>query len=297
MDDRLNEPVTPTSLGGYTIERELAPQRTYLATASDGRRVVLKMLDPACLLDGQLHPSVRERLARVRELAEKNVANLHGVERDGSYTYLVWDYVPGTTFTDASSADWPHRDLLQLSRELVLLVEALHAGGIVHGAITGGNVVVDPSRRLRLTHISPLLYSDPRHDTQAVATLLERTVANRRETELPLGRALASARESHATLRELGGLLAAIGDVREAPLATPRHDAQRETRMRRRALAGAALVAGAGLGGFAAINWYVNRTPAAGPLPLADQAAAVERPAAAPTSAPSPSSSRADVQQ
>ena len=294
MDDRPNEPATPTSLGGYTIERELAPQRTYLATASDGRRVVLKMLDPACLLDGQLHPSVRERLARVRELAEKNVANLHGVERDGSYTYLVWDYVPGTTFTDASAADLPHRDLLQLSRELVLLVESLHAGGIVHGAITGSNVVVDSGRRLRLTHISPLLYSDPRHDAQAVLTLLEKTVAARRETELPLGRALASARDTNATLRELGGLLAGSGEVREGPVATPQHDAQRETRMRRRALAGAALVAGAALGGFGAINWYVNRTTPAGPAPLGDQTA-VERPAV-PTSAPSPSS-RADVQQ
>src|SRR5918993_2821975 len=100
MDQPSTEPAAPTSIGGYTVERELAPQRTYLATASDGRRVVLKMLDPACLLDGQLHPSVRERLARVRELAEKNVANLHGVERDGPYTFLVWDYVPGRSFAD-----------------------------------------------------------------------------------------------------------------------------------------------------------------------------------------------------
>ncbi len=290
---------TPTSIGGYAIERELAPQRTYLATGSDGRRVVLKMLDPACLLDGQLHPSVRERLARVRELAEKNVANLHGVERDGSYTFLVWDYVPGTTFADASAAELPlaelpHRELLQLSRELILLVESLHASGIVHGAITAGNVVVDPTRRLRLTHISPLLYADPRHDAQAVTTLLGETMAARRESELPLGRALASAREEQASLRELSGLLAGVGDVREGPAPTPQHDAKQEARMRRRALLGAALVAGGGLGMFATANWYVNRSRAATPVPLTDQTP-VERRATTPST--SPSSSRADVHE
>lgn len=261
----------PTSLGAYTIERELSPSRTYLATASDSRRVVLKMIDSDCLLDGQLHPSVRERLARVRELAEKNVANLHGVERDGGYTFLVWDYVPGTTFADVSASELPHHELLQLSRELVLLVESLHAGGIVHGAISGGNVIVDPSRRLRLTHISPLLYGDPRHDTQAVTALLEKTVAARRESELPLGQVLVSAREGNASLRELSGLLASVSDVREGPAATPQHDARQEARMRRRALLAAALVAGAGLGAFATINWYVNRPRDPAPAPLSDQ--------------------------
>jgi len=271
MDDPTIHPAPPTSIGVYPVERELAPQRTYLASTTGGRQVVLKMLDPDCLLDGQLHPSVRERLSRVRELAEKGVANLHGVERDGAYTFLVWDYVPGRSFAEASAGDLPHRELLGLSRELVLLVESLHSGGIVHGAITGGNVIIDQNRRLRLTHISPLLYNDPRHDAQAVTELLEKTIAARREQELPLGQALASARVEQASLRELSGLLAGISDVREGVAATPHHDAKQEARMRRRALAGAALVAAAGLGAFATINWYVNRSRPAMPVPMSDQ--------------------------
>lgn len=285
MDEPTPNPTPPTSIGAYAIERELTPQRTYLAAASDGRQVVLKILDSDCLLDGRLHPSVRERLARVRELAEKNVANLHGVERDGGYTFLVWDYVPGTTFADASASELPHRELLQLSRELVLLVESLHAGGIVHGAISGGNVIVDPNRRLRLTHISPLLYADPRHDAQAVMALLERTIAARREDELPLGQALASAREGNASLRELSGLLAGVSEVRGGPVATPQHDARQEARLRRRALLGAALVAGVGLVAFATINWYVNHPRGAPPAPLSSQAPAQRESS---TTAPSP---------
>jgi tRNA A-37 threonylcarbamoyl transferase component Bud32 len=287
MDDPKTNPAPPLSIGAYAIERELAPQRTYLATTTGGRQVVLKMLDPDCLTGEQLHPSVRERLSRVRELAEKGVANLHGVERDGGYTFLVWDYVPGRSFAEASAGDLPHRELLSLSRELVLLVESLHAGGIVHGAITGGNVIIDASRRLRLTHISPLLYNDPRHDAQAVTELLEKTIAARREQELPLGQALASAREEQSSLRELSGLLAGISDVREGVASTPQHDAKQEARMRRRALLGAALVAAAGLGAFATIDWYVNRSQSATPAPMSDQPT-VERSAAG-------TSSRADA--
>ena len=40
-------------------------------------------MDHDCLLRGQLHPSIRERLSRVRELAHGGVANLYGVGRDG----------------------------------------------------------------------------------------------------------------------------------------------------------------------------------------------------------------------
>ncbi|MGB7160512.1 MAG: serine/threonine-protein kinase, partial [Tepidisphaeraceae bacterium] len=225
MSDSAIQSAPPASMGSYAIERELAPQRTYLATTSGEREVVLKMLGPECLLDGQLHPSVRERLARVRELAEKGVANLHGVERDGVHTFLVWDYVAGRTFADASAAELPYREFLQLARELVLLVESLHTSGIVHGAISAGNVIVDANRRLRLTHISPLLYTDPRHDAHAVTELLDKAIAARRESELPLGRALASAREENASLRQLSGLLASVSDVRENPVATPQHDA------------------------------------------------------------------------
>jgi hypothetical protein len=49
-----------------------------------GRQVVLKKLDDDCLLDGQLHPSIKLRLERVRELPVRCVANFLGVERDAS---------------------------------------------------------------------------------------------------------------------------------------------------------------------------------------------------------------------
>src|SRR5439155_19781318 len=64
------------------------------------RRTMHKPLPADCLLDGQLHPSIRQRLARVRELPMTRLATLHGVECGGSGAYLVWEYVAGAALPD-----------------------------------------------------------------------------------------------------------------------------------------------------------------------------------------------------
>ena len=82
------------------------------STMRGGRTVVLKKLDDDCLLDGQLHPSIKLRLERVRELPVRCVANFLGVERDGAgVAQMVWEFVRGTPLAELNSADW-----LKLSR-------------------------------------------------------------------------------------------------------------------------------------------------------------------------------------
>ena len=262
------DPITsPADLGDYRVVRALSAGQTFLARAAGGREVVLKMLGDDCLLKGQLHPSIRERLARVRELAERGVANLHGVERDGPYTYLVWDYVPGATFDQLGlEPGLSHREMVSLARELVLVVESLHAAGIVHGSIGPGNVILDANRRLRLTHISPLLFNDPGLDVAAVVDLLRETVARRGETELPLGRALAAAKAEPIALRELSTRLAGLKDPRDAsaaPVATVASAAAAPSKSTGKAqrfwsLFGAAVAAAAGLAVFAGVWWYTS---------------------------------------
>src|SRR5438309_11298777 len=118
----MTEPATPNAassapaaeIGGYEILDELTAEQSYLAVAPGGRRVVLKMLEPDVIARGQLHPSVRDRLGRVREIAHAGVANLHGAERDAGRAYLVWEYVEGEpleTWCEAAAALSP-RDLL-----------------------------------------------------------------------------------------------------------------------------------------------------------------------------------------
>src|SRR2546423_393275 len=117
------------------------------------RRVMLKPLPADCLLDGEIHPNIKERLERIRQIPHSGVAALLGVQRDESGgAWLVWETIEGQSFNNAASD--PRRtlrDLASLMRELALSVESFHATGLVHGAISQDNVIVDHDGRIRLT--------------------------------------------------------------------------------------------------------------------------------------------------
>jgi len=162
---------TVTHIGEYRVVRELAPGAGYLCLDDAGRRVVLKRLDADCLLGAQLHPSIKDRLMRIRELAHRQIATLRTVERTpAGEAWLVWDYIEGEPLEQhvPPGASVPPT----LARDITLVVEALHALGIVHGALHARNIIVGPDRQVRLTHISPLLYGDPAEDMLALHRLL-----------------------------------------------------------------------------------------------------------------------------
>jgi hypothetical protein len=170
-DGSSNAAVSSSQICGSAILSIINPGQSYLAQTSGGRMVVLKRLADDCLMGGQLYPSIKQRLARVRELACTQVANLCGVERDPSGDFLVWDYVEGQTweeFAKEHSGD----EMKRMGKELKLAVESLHALGIVHGALHGRNVIVTRYNQVYLTHISPLLYQDPADDWKAVERLI-----------------------------------------------------------------------------------------------------------------------------
>jgi hypothetical protein len=64
------------------------------------------------------------------------------------------------------------RRLAEMAMQILAHVEALHALGIVHGAIHGRNVIVHPNGEVKLTHVSPLLYQEERVDVEATRLLL-----------------------------------------------------------------------------------------------------------------------------
>jgi len=178
------------SIGEYRVERELG-EGTFLASESNGRRVVLKMLEADCLLKGALHPMIKDRLGRVRELAHLGVANLQGAERDGEKAFLVWEFVEGITLeqylfeyvfdparlscsqAEAQIRREPQRArLVEMASQILMHVESLHALGIVHGAIHWRNVIVMPGGGVKLTQVSPLLYHDEMVDVEALKELM-----------------------------------------------------------------------------------------------------------------------------
>jgi serine/threonine protein kinase len=228
-----NSTAVPTELCGYAVERCLTPGHSYLAAGPGGRKIVLKKMDEDCLLGGDLHPSIRERLSRVRELAHAGVANLHGAARDGESAYMIWEFVPGQTF-DQYIADplRTQREILLLARELILSVDSLHMQGIVHGALIGGNVIVAPEGQVRLTHVSPLLYTDTATDIESVMALLADAAEIHSATESPLASLANATDPQQISLRNLGSKIAVLLESRESTAAPSQNGEDRHVRRR-----------------------------------------------------------------
>ena len=154
----------------YRLLEVLVPDQTFLCADVSENVVVLKRLDDDCLHRNQLHPSIRDRLAKVRELAHPRIATLRTVERWEGRTCMVWIYLDGETWEEVVAN--PSADVATLADALRIAVEALHDLGIVHGNLHGRNIIIRPDGQLWLTDISPYLYSDPKDDINAIARLI-----------------------------------------------------------------------------------------------------------------------------
>ncbi|HZZ41897.1 MAG TPA: protein kinase [Tepidisphaeraceae bacterium] len=241
-------------LGEFEILKELSPGHTFLAVDPADRVVVLKRLDDDCLADGGVHPSIRERLQRIQEIPHIGVANLHGAELLDGHVYLVWQFIKGTPLEMyLTTADMRGRlpDLAEVGRELVMSVEALSRLGIVHGALHGGNIIVTPDRAIRLTHLSPYLYTDPQEDAQAVIDLLLDSLNKRYQPgDLPTHRLLTRAHEEGYDLGRLTPLLACPPDSPLSPMQmSPKRVRKRERRRKSILLALLLLLVGGMLAG------------------------------------------------
>ena len=276
---------SPREIGGYAVLETFTPNLTWLAAAPGGRRVVLKALDEDCLWKNQLHPNIKDRLGRVRELAHTGVANLCGVERADSLVFAVWDFVPGRTLDDfALAPDRSQRDLIPLLRDLMLALEMLHARGIVHGAIKPSNVIVsEDGHRLMLTHISPWLYTEPQEDVRAAVTMLRDIVHRRGDAATPLGSLLGDDSNHDLSPRQLAARLGGLAESHEvgadaAADSTRDAEGRRGDPIRRSALAGAALTVVLAAAIFTALSIHANRQQPPAPEPPEAPPAALRPP-------------------
>jgi len=243
----------PETIGDYRILAALSPT-TFRALGPGDKSVVLKVCDADCLQRGKLHPGIHARMSRVRELAHPGVANLHSMERDAGHLFAVWDDVPGESIEQyVQSHSMSSPALARLAREVILIVESLHALGIVHGRINAGNVIVDSRGSVRLTHVSPLLYDDPSLDESATLDLLARLMQSLSGDE-PLLNAVQTAIERKQSLRTLAAALAVSGDSQNTKTDEPPTDSDVGVRWSTVALA----ISFALLGVAAA--WVIYRT-------------------------------------
>src|SRR5205814_6702633 len=83
-----------------------------------------------------------------------------------------WEYIEGIDLETALQQRDPSARAI-LTRDLTRHVHALHALGLVHGAIKPGNVIVT-DQGLKLIDFSPLLFTDPAEDLTALRKIVEK---------------------------------------------------------------------------------------------------------------------------
>jgi eukaryotic-like serine/threonine-protein kinase len=139
------DPLVGTSLGGYTIIRELGRGRagvSYLAQhAATGLGVVMKLLHPNRAL-----PAAARRLALearyANELALESVVNVFDLGEGGpTGPYLVMEYLQGDTLSDLAAKRAPLPALVVLLSQVATVLEQAHRQGVVHAALGPHNVL------------------------------------------------------------------------------------------------------------------------------------------------------------
>lgn len=251
--------IDPT-IQGYSLLQTLVPKQTYLCTDVSSNVLVFKRLEEDCLHRLQLHPAIKERLARVRDLPHSRLATLRGVERWNGIVCLVWSWLDGETWDDAIARST--EDLGLLAAALVEAVDALHEMGIVHGSLHGRNVIVRPDRQVWLTHVSPYLYTDPAEDLAAILSMLTATAERLPAvTAQRLHRLLHDSEGGSSDLRALSRSLRALNDP-DDQLPAENPDQPRGYRLASVLYATAVAVAGAGV--WLGIHWFYSR-PAPAP--------------------------------
>lgn len=270
------------TLCGYQVIQVLAEGQSYLADAGH-RQVVLKRLEDDCLISGgaKLHPAIRDRLQRVRELAQIQVANLYSVQRDADQAdgaaYLIWEYLPGQTLTSwGGGSDVSTEQLLHCIRELIAALETLHAWGLVHGSIHGRNIFVDEMGRPRLTHISPLLYMDPHADIVALAELLYNIADLRLDAAVILRQLADYALQPGASPRSLLSRASSLLGAPSTPASFPDEPPPRRLHDRLAQVAAVIAVSAATILLCLGLHYWVQAVQVESPTPPSASAAAMQ---------------------
>jgi hypothetical protein len=199
----------------FRILRRLGAQGSVLACDHSGKRVVLKPLPASCIFEGQLHTGIRERLQRVRELPVASVATLIDVTQVDGQLVAVWEFVEGQPLADAA----PWKEALEEAHTCLV---KMHLLGIVHGAIHSRNIIIAPDGSVKLTHVSPLLFNDPRVDRDALRALKanlvgppDRSLETESDEAMPRWRARTVAAAAVAALIGISATVATARYVRQ----------------------------------------------------------------------------------
>jgi eukaryotic-like serine/threonine-protein kinase len=139
--------------GKYTIEEELGRGRfaiTYLANRTDGKRQVIKILNPQVLkelaaLKPPEHSRLKEQFLKEAQILAKCNTSPHIVKvstlfQEGDVVYLPMEYIDGNSLSRRSPKIMPEELALKYIRQIGEALALVHANELTHCDIRPNNI-------------------------------------------------------------------------------------------------------------------------------------------------------------
>lgn len=132
--------------GGYSVVYEARD-------GSLGATVAIKLLVPPPAGAALARERMRREVQAVRGLAHANIVAVHDFLEDGSWSFVVLEYVPGPDLAVRVAERGPCApdDAAHVGRDVALALGAAHRQGILHRDVKPQNILLAPDGRARLT--------------------------------------------------------------------------------------------------------------------------------------------------
>ncbi|MGI5241325.1 protein kinase domain-containing protein [Dactylosporangium sp. CA-139066] len=138
----------PAAVGSYRLLGVLGVGgmgTVYLAEAPDGRRVALKVINPALHGDPMFRHRFAAEAAAASRVAGFCTARVLDVDLDGPVPHLVTEYVMGPSLHDYATANGPLAGQVEaVAVGVAAALTAIHAVGLVHADLSPRNVLLSP---------------------------------------------------------------------------------------------------------------------------------------------------------
>jgi eukaryotic-like serine/threonine-protein kinase len=138
-----------------------------------GRVVAIKVLSADAANDAELAPRILREAKAASKLNHPNIVTLYELGRSGETGFLVMEYVDGAPLAaQIAQGGLPIDRVIDYAWQIADALAAAHEAGLVHRDVKPGNVMITPSRRVKVLDfgLARHLPAPPAAETRAATT-------------------------------------------------------------------------------------------------------------------------------